>query len=172
MVRGAGLELCANYNWNTWARVKCKLSYCIGFFCLQERWCCSLLVCKCFSSCLSWRCAWGKLKIGHAHLWASCLFAASGTAFASPLSPLSVLLLFFFQSSCCYPQLSLVNYLSKSLNQALCVWSVLCWHQRPETGHGFGLTMVHYPAWWETATQWLSTEDLKCVSQESWIQIF
>lgn len=55
----------------------------------------SFWVCECFSSCLSVRCACGKLKIGRAHLWASCLLAACGTASASPLSPLLVFLPFF-----------------------------------------------------------------------------
>lgn len=46
-----------------------------------------------------------------------------------------------FQASCSQwlllPLSSLFSYFSKSLNQALCVWPVLCWHERPETGHRF-----------------------------------
>lgn len=51
-------------------------------------------LCECFSSCLRARCACGELKIGRAHLWASCLLAACGTASATPFSPLFSLFAF------------------------------------------------------------------------------
>lgn len=75
------------------------------YFCLQE----VFSVCKCSGSCWSWRCAWVKLKIGRAHLWASCLYTAFGTSSASPLTPLSVHLLSFSSQSSCW-SLSLSLY--------------------------------------------------------------
>lgn len=140
------------------------------FFCLRERWCRSLLVCKCSSSCFSWRCAWGKLKIGHAHLWASCLFTAFGNAFASPLSALSVLLFSSLsQSSCCYRSPSTFLLFLVPESSLVCLASpVLAW--KTCNGTPLPFTMVHYPTWWETRTLWHSTENVK--SHESWIQLF
>lgn len=141
-------------------------------YCLQEQPCWSLLVCKCSSSCLSWRCAWGKLKIGHTHLWASCLFTAFGTGFASPLSPLSALLLSSFsQSGCCYPTISIFLLFLVPESGHLCLAGpVLAW--KTWNGTLLPLTMVHYPTWWETRTVWHNSETVKTVSHNSLIPLF
>lgn len=66
-----------------------ELGWSLSFSCWKDNT--EVFLCKRSSSCLSLRCAGGKLKIGRLHLWASCLFTACGTTSASPLSPLSVL---------------------------------------------------------------------------------
>lgn len=125
----------------------------MGGFCVPERWCRSLLVCKCSSSCLSWRCAWGKLKIGRAHLWASCFFTACGTVFA--LSPS------LSQSGCCYPPLSLsvfLLFLDSESGLVCLARPVLAWKTWNRTPLPFN--RVHYPTWRETRTLWHSAENV------------
>ena len=123
--------------------------------CLQERQCLSRSVWKCSSSCLSLRCilrcVWGKLKIGRAHLWASCLFAACGTASAFPLSPLSVLF------ACDWLLLHHPFFPLFSVHESGPVSPAgpvpACIHLKQDTTSP---RMVHYPTRWETWTLWHS----------------
>lgn len=125
-----------------------------------------LLVCKCS---LSLRRSWGKLKIGHTHLWASCLFTACGTASASPLSSCSVLF------ACLPPAewlslplpLYFPTFSAPESGLVFLASSVLAWKAWNRTP--LPLTTVHYTTGWETWTQGPSMLVKLSSSRQSWI---
>lgn len=128
----------------------------VFFRCLRERWCRSLWVCKCSSSCLSWRCAWGETKnrtrTPLCQLPLHCLWDCLCVSPFSPPLLLSALLLFA-------PYLSVFLLFLVPESGRVCLASPLLawksWNRTPLL-----LSVVHYPTWWESRTPWHSTENV------------